>query len=353
MMKDPYVVLGVSRSASKDEVKKAYRTLARKYHPDTNQGDVKAEERFKEIQAAYEAISSGSAGKGARTAKTTKPAGTVNFEDLLGDFFREQYAAGSSEPQPERGADVEWTAQLPFEAALNGATVTVAFSRQKDCSACRGIGADGEDGYNICPDCGGSGVGTPSQLQSLLGFNSACSRCRGVGRVVTKPCRSCHGSGRQQEKASERISIPAGIDGQARLRFPGKGQGGRFGGAAGDLFVHVNLLPSELYERRGADVIIDLYLTWPELVLGTKVEIPTPGGSVSLRIPAGSEPGKLLRVSGKGLPIPGEKGRGDLLARLHLHLPEKLSREQRRELEGLQELFPVPEQRYGRKKERE
>jgi molecular chaperone DnaJ len=348
--RNPYDVLGVAKNASDDEIKKAYRKLARELHPDRNPDDAAAEERFKDVQAAYDILSDkekraaydrfGEAGPGG--PQGFGPGG-VRFEnvdlgdlsDLLGNFGsffgRGQRAA---RPRPERGADLESRVQISFEDALEGVQIRVPVELQTACHVCGGSGAEPGTAPRTCPDCGGTGV--ISDSQGLFALSHPCPRCRGNGVVIDKPCKACHGSGRERVTRRYQVKVPAGAKNGTRIRLKGKGEPGANGGPNGDLFVRVEVTPSPLYERRGADLVLEVPVTYPEAALGATVQIPTPGGPVALKVPAGSENGKLLRVKGRGAPKLNGGGKGDLLARLRLTVPKKLTKAEREALEALQ-----------------
>jgi molecular chaperone DnaJ len=346
--RNPYDVLGVAKNASDDEIKKAYRKLARELHPDRNPDDAAAEERFKDVQAAYDILSDkekraaydrfGEAGPGG--PQGFGPGG-VRFEnvdlgdlsDLLGNFGsffgRGQRAA---RPRPERGADLESRVQISFEDALEGVQIRVPVELQTACHVCGGSGAEPGTAPRTCPDCGGTGV--ISDSQGLFALSHPCPRCRGNGVVIDKPCKACHGSGRERVTRRYQVKVPAGAKNGTRIRLKGKGEPGANGGPNGDLFVRVEVTPSPLYERRGADLVLEVPVTYPEAALGATVQIPTPGGPVALKVPAGSEHGKLLRVKGRGAPKLNGGGKGDLLARLRVTVPKKLSKAEKEALEA-------------------
>ena len=346
--RDPYDVLGVSKTATDDEIKKAYRKLARQLHPDRNPDDPSAEEKFKDVQAAYDILSNpekrqaydrfgaeGAAGPGFGP-------GGVRFEnvdlgdlsDILGNFgsFFGRGQQRSSRPRPERGADLESRVRISFEDALNGVQIRVPVEVQTACHVCGGTGAEPGTAPRTCPDCQGTGV--ISDSQGLFALSHPCQRCRGNGVVVDKPCKNCRGSGRERVTRRYQVKVPAGARDGTRIRLKGKGEPGGGGGPAGDLFVRVQVEPSPLYERRGADLVLDVPVTYPEAALGATVEIPTPAGPVALKVPSGSENGKLLRVKGRGAPKLNGGGKGDLLARLVVTVPKKLTKAEKEALEA-------------------
>ena len=344
---NPYEVLGVPKTASEDEIKKAYRKLARTYHPDRNPDDSAAEERFKQVQAAYDLLSDpekrraydtfGTAdGRGFPGAGDMGGVRVEDFDlgDLLGGMFGGAFG-GARRPgarRPVRGDDLEAHVRISFEDSLEGAQVRIPVEVDTACSTCHGTGAEPGSAPVTCPQCGGRGV--VSDSQGLFAFSQPCPRCQGNGTIVEKPCRACRGTGRERTTKRYSVKIPAGARSGTRVRLKGKGAAGHHGGPAGDLYVVVDVEPSPLYERRGADLVLDVPVTYAEAALGAKVEIPTPGGPVSLKVPAGTESGKLLRVKGRGAPRLNASGKGDLLARVKVTVPKKLTKAEREALEG-------------------
>ena len=341
-MTDLYGALGVPKNASADEIKKAYRSLARRYHPDRNPGDSAAEERFKEVQGAYDVLSDPEQRR--QYDSGTRPfgpgsAGTFGFEGFdLGDLFGGVFGgrAGHGAARAERGADLEAVVHLSFEDSLRGAEVRVPVDVDTACHTCGGSGAQPGTSPKVCPECGGRGV--RSEAQGLFALSQPCPRCRGNGTIVEKPCSSCRGAGRELATKRYAVKIPAGARDGTRIRLAGKGEAGRHGGPAGDLHVVTRVAPSPLYERRGADLVVNVPVTYPEAALGATVEVPTPGGPVSLKVPAGSQHGKLLRIRGRGAPKLSGGGKGDVLARLKLTVPAKLTKAEREALEALQKV---------------
>ena len=350
-MASPYETLGVAKNATDDEIKKAYRKLAREYHPDRNPGDTAAVERFKEVQGAYDLLADPEKRKaydaygaaGARGFPGGEGAGGVRFEEFdLGNFSdifsgifggRRGQADGR---RPVRGEDLEARVRISFEDSLNGVQVRVPVEAESVCSVCLGTGAEPGTAPIVCPQCGGQGV--ISDSQGLFAFSQPCPRCRGNGTIIEKPCKRCHGSGRERTRKHYSVKIPAGAKSGTRVRLKGKGEPGRNGGPAGDLFVAVEVEPSPLFERRGKDLVLEVPVTFAEAALGASVQIPTPDGPVSLKIPAGTESGKLLRVKGRGAPQLKGNGRGDLLARVKVSVPKKLSKAEKEALEGYQKV---------------
>jgi molecular chaperone DnaJ len=352
MNRSPYEVLGVAKNASDDEIKKAYRKLARQHHPDRNPDDARAEEQFKEVQSAYDVLSDSEKRRAYDTFGSAGPRGFpggadmggARFEEFnlgdLGDLLGGMFGGGARQQgarrQPLRGDDLETHVQISFDDSLKGIQVRIPVEAETACSVCHGTGAEPGTSPVVCPQCGGRGV--VSDSQGLFAFSQPCPRCLGNGAIVEKPCRHCRGAGRVRTTKRYSVKIPAGARSGTRVRLKGKGEAGRSGGPAGDLYVVVDVDASPLFERRGADLVLDLPVTYAEAALGASVQIPTPDGSVSLKVPAGTESGKLLRVKGHGAPHLKGNGRGDLLARVKVTIPKKLTKAEREALEEYQKV---------------
>jgi molecular chaperone DnaJ len=237
---------------------------------------------------------------------------------------------------PERGADLETEVRLSFQDALEGATVRVPVETETACHTCGGSGARPGTAPKICPQCNGRGV--VSESQGFFALSQPCPRCRGNGTIIEDPCPTCRGSGRERTTKRYQVKIKPGVSDGTRIRLAGKGEPGRNGGPAGDLYVVTRVAPSPLYERRGADLVLEVPVTYPEAALGATVEVPTPDGPVSLKVPAGSHDGKLLRLKGRGAPKLNGGGKGDLLARVRVTVPKKLTKAERQALEDLQKV---------------
>jgi molecular chaperone DnaJ len=339
--KSPYEVLGVSKNASQDELKKAYRKLVREVHPDRNPGN---EERFKEVQGAYDVLSDpekrkqydrfGSAdGQPGPTAGTTFDFGDFDLGDIFGGIFN-RGGGGRQQPQRgQRGNDVEVEVRVSFEDALQGVQTTVPVQLELACHTCHGTGAAPGTAPIVCPKCNGSGVVATSQ--GLFALQQPCPQCHGMGSIVQTPCPTCHGTGRERRTKRYTVKIPAGVKDGTRIKLKGKGEAGYGGAAAGDLYVVTRVEPSKIYERRGDDLVVTVPVSFPTAALGGTVEAPTPGGAVSLKIPAGTEDGKLLRIKGRGAPRLKSDGQGDVLARVRIEVPKKMNKKQRELLEEL------------------
>src|SRR5207302_8306002 len=314
-----YDTLGVKKGASADEVKKAYRKLAAQHHPDRNPGDASAEEKFKEVQNAYDVLSDpekrkqydtfGADGRRAGPGFDPRDFGGGNFTindlgdlgDLFGGLFGGRAGRGGRRAQPERGADIEVSVNVSFEDSLRGLETKIPVEVTTACRECGGTGAQPGTTPVICPECNGRGV--VSESQGLFALSQPCPRCRGNGTVVEKPCKKCKGSGRERRTRRFTVKIPAGVKDGTRIRLKGKGEIGEGGGPAGDLFVVTRVEPSKRFERRGADLVIEVPVAYTEAALGATVEVPTPYGErVSLKVPAGTQDGRQLRIRGHGAP---------------------------------------------------
>jgi molecular chaperone DnaJ len=336
-----YDTLGVAKNASADEIKKAYRKLAREHHPDQG-GD---EAKFKEIQGAYDVLSDPEKRQQYDSFGSANGRGGPQFQDFdlgdlgnLGDLFGGLFGGGggfgrSARPQPERGADLQTEVHVSFDDSLKGIQVPVRAEVETACHTCGGTGAEPGTAPVTCPQCGGRGV--VSDSQGLFSLSHPCPRCRGNGTIIEHPCHTCRGSGRERVQRTFQVKIPAGAKDGTRIRLKGRGEQGRNGGPAGDLWVVTRVAPSDVYERRGADLIVDVPVSYADAALGASVQVPTPDGPISLKIPAGSEPGKLLKVKGRGAPKLKGGGKGDLLARVKLTVPQKVSKQERALLEEL------------------
>ncbi len=352
-MKNPYEVLGVAKNAPQDEVKKAYRKLARRYHPDRNPDDADAEERFKEVQGAYDVIGDpekrsrydtlGSAnGRGGQGGGFTWNASEgFDFGNIadLGNIFGGLFGSGGrggAEPRGQRGNDVEVQVNLSFDDALNGIETKIPVALELACHQCHGSGAKPGTAPKVCPQCNGRGV--VAESQGFFALSQPCPRCRGNGSVIEEPCPNCRGSGRERRTKRYTVKIPAGVKNGSRIRLKGKGEAGWGGGPAGDLYVVARVEPSKTFHRRGDDLVVEVPVSFADAALGTTASVPTPEGPVSVKVPSGSQDGKLLRVRGKGAPRLKGSGRGDVLARLRIEVPKKLSKRERELLEELKEV---------------
>jgi len=346
-----YETLGVAKNASQDDIKKAYRKLARQHHPDRNPGDESAEEKFKEVQTAYDVLSDPEKRKQYDAVGNGRPRGSggpgdmpfdfnvqdFDLGDIFGGIFNRSQRGPTRRPQQQRGADVEAVVNLSFEDSLKGVQTQIPVEVEVACSECGGSGARPGTAPIICPECHGRGV--LSESQGLFSLSQPCPRCRGNGTVIEEPCPRCHGTGRERRTKRYSVKIPAGVKDGTRIRLKGKGEAGVNGGPPGDLHVVTRVAPSPIYHRRGeADLVVDVPVSFPTAALGGTVEVPTPEGPVSLKIPAGSEDGKLLRIKGRGAPKLKGGGKGDVLAKVHIQVPKKVNKRGRELLEEFQKV---------------
>ncbi len=344
--KDYYQILGVPSTASDKEITRAYRKLAKQYHPDANPG---SEERFKEISAAYDVLGNPQTRKEYDEVRRLGPmggafggmpgGGTFRVEDLgdLGDLFGSLFGRGARRRTrgPQRGADVETELHLSFDDAVRGVTATVNVPEDVRCHTCHGTGAAPGTRTRPCPQCGGSGV--LDDNQGLFSLSTICPRCNGRGTVIDTPCPTCGGTGTERRNRQVKVRIPPGVEDGQRIRVKGRGAAGQGMAPPGDLFVVVRVGKHPLFGRRGQNLTLTVPVTYPEAVLGTVVTVPTLDGPVSVRIPAGTAPGTTLRVRGRGIPAGGKNGSkpGDLLVKIDLVVPKTLTEEQRAAIESL------------------
>jgi molecular chaperone DnaJ len=351
--RDYYDVLGVKKAATHDEIKKAYRKLARQYHPDANPNDPKAEEKFKEVSSAYEVLSDADKRKqydagpspffgqgaprgGAYQSQQAPPMGG-DWGDIFGNLFggggfgggggSGGFGGGRRQRAPGRGEDVSVAVRLSFEDALKGVTTKISVPQTVGCEVCGGSGAAPGTSARTCPQC--HGRGTVNASQGFFSINQPCPSCGGAGTVIENPCAACSGTGSSRALKKFTVPLPAGVKDGTKIRLKGKGEPGQRGGPAGDLYVIAQVDESPVFERRGADLAVEVPVTMVEAALGATVRIPTPEWSVGLKIPAGTQDGKMLKLKGKGAPRLGATGKGDLLARIKVVVPEKLNGEQK------------------------
>jgi molecular chaperone DnaJ len=346
---DPYKTLGVDRKASQEEIKKAYRKLARQYHPDTNK-DAGAEERFKQISEAYDVLGDPEkrkrydrgggvfGGAGNPFGGAGAPGGNADFgsfSDILSGIFNTTSGRTRTKPVAERGRDLETTVSLSFEQAIDGAQVPVSVSTHAACPTCRGTGARPGTSPAVCPVCQGRGV--ESQGQGLFSITRPCARCGGSGTVIEEPCGTCRGEGRLRELKKYRVNIPAGVKEGSRIRLPGKGEAGLRGGTPGDLFVITHVSESPVFTRKGDNFEVEVPITIAEAIRGADVEVPTLHGTKKLRVPGGTKHGTVQRLRGEGPQMLGKgaSSRGDIHYRFVIDVPADLSDEQREAVEAL------------------
>ena len=354
--RDFYEVLGLNKGASDDAIKKAYRQMAKKYHPDLNPGDKEAETRFKEVGEAYEVLSDpekkarydqyGHAGVDPNFgAGGYGPGVDVDFGDI-GDIFSSIFGGGfggggrrQNPNAPRRGSDAAASVIISFEEAAKGCKKQVSVQRITPCGECGGSGAKKGTSPKSCPDCGGSGQVTRQQRTpfGVMQTQSACPRCQGRGRIIETPCPTCGGQGRVRRAETVGINIPSGIDDGQIINIPGKGNAGVNGGPAGDLQIQVSVRPHPLFERDGFNMWYELPVTYAQAVLGAELDIPTLDGKMAFSIKAGTQPGDVLRVKSKGIPYINGRGTGDLLLKIVVEVPKNLSAEQEKLLRAFDE----------------
>ncbi len=347
--RDYYEVLGVSRNASEDEIKKAYRKLARKYHPDVNrENTAEAEEKFKEVSEAYEVLSDASKkaqyDQYGHAAFDPAQGGGSNGYGFggggfgggfdVGDIFESFFGGGGRGGRragPERGDDLRYDLKLSFEEAAFGVEKEIEINRDEQCDACHGSGAEPGTPVDTCPDCHGTGQVQVAQ-QTILGRMMSvrpCTRCGATGKIVKTPCKKCSGKGHQRKRKKLTVKIPAGVDEGSRLRVAGEGQAGERGGPAGDLYVYLFVKEHPLFERDGNDVLCEVPISIVQATLGADMEVPTLDGRLTFRVPEGTQPGTVFRLRDKGIPSLRGGGRGDQLVRVKVVVPKKLSDKQK------------------------
>ncbi|HEX5847979.1 MAG TPA: molecular chaperone DnaJ [Rubrobacter sp.] len=348
---DLYKILEVSREASQDEIRRSYRRLARKYHPDANPGDKKAEDRFKEIQHAYEILSKPEKRReydeGPRTffgsGETARP-GNANFgefSDLLGGFgnLGDIFGRTTTTQRPQaKGENITINVRLSFKDALSGVTTRVGVPVEEACGECGGTGAAPGTSPRTCPECGGRGV--QSRDQGFFALSTPCSGCGGDGTIIEKPCAGCGGSGRVRRSKQVKVRIPAGARDKMKVRIPGRGHAGRDGGPPGDLYVRTLVEEHPVFKRKADDFVVGVPVSFVEAALGAEIQVPRPGGgTVRLKLPAGTQDGKQFKVRGAGAPRAKTNGgeKGDLIVRVNVVVPKKVKRREREILEAFAE----------------
>lgn len=346
---DYYDILGVGKNASDDEIKAAFRKLARQYHPDVSKEE-HAEEKFKEINEAYGVLSDkekrarydryGKAGLGGMGGGGYQDY-TVDFNDIFEDLFSGfGFSTGRrSRRSPRRGRDLQMQVPLTFEEAVFGVEKDIEFSRDETCSRCNGNGAEPGTTPVKCGTCGGQGE-VRQVRQTFLGQmvqTAPCPTCNGRGETITSPCTTCRGNGLERKKVKKKVSIPAGVDGGTQIRLAGEGAPGEFGGPQGSLFLVLDVKPHQFFKRRENDILLNLDINVAQAVLGAEIDVPTLDGDSKLKIPAGTQPGKVFTIHGKGVPYLRRKDRGNQLVIVNVAVPTKLTKEQRELFEKLAE----------------
>ena len=355
--RDYYEVLGVSRGASEDEIKKAYKKMARKYHPDLNPGDKTAEEKFKEVNEAYEVLSD--ADKKARYDQYGHAGVDPNFGaggfgggfdgsfdfgdlgDIFGSFFGGGFGGGrrTNPNAPQRGESIRMSIAISFEEAAFGCEKAVTVERYETCDTCHGNGCAPGTSPEVCPDCHGTGT-VQVRRQTPMGVfatSSPCPKCGGKGRIIHQPCKDCRGSGMVRKKKTIQASIPAGIDNGQTISIRGQGNAGKNGGPAGDLLITITVRPHELFRREGTSVLCEAPITFTQAVLGAELEIPTIDSKVKYTLPAGTQSGTTFRLKGKGIPSINGRGRGDQYVTVYIETPKNLNKEQKEALKKFAE----------------
>ena len=346
--RDFYEILGVKKDASQDEIKKAYRDLARKWHPDRNPDDKQAEERFKEIQQAYDALSDpekrkqyDAGGRFAGFGAGGFPGGgfpgggggggfTADLGDIFSSFFR---GRGQQGPREQRGRDLETEVRLSFDQAMHGTQIAVSLPTTSECATCHGSGAKPGTSPRTCPRCEGTGI--DAQSQGLFSISQPCPECGGQGSIIDDPCPTCSGSGITQETKRYRVNIPAGVRDGSRVRLAGKGEPGLRGGPPGDLYVITHVQESPVFKRKGDNLEVEVPVTIVEAIRGADIEVPTLNGRKKIRVAPGTQHGSVQRLRGEGPPRLNGKGRGDIHYRLQVDVPNSLSKEQKAAVDEL------------------
>ena len=357
--KDYYAVLGVSKDATDKEITKAYRRLARQYHPDANPDNAKAEEKFKDISAAYEVVgdatkrveydevrrlgpmSGGFGGGGRGGQNVTFDMGGEGLGDIFGQMFGRGGGGrrGGNATGPQRGQDIATTLTLDFVDAAHGITTTLHLTADAQCSSCSGSGAKPGTAPKVCSACGGRG--STADNQGFFSLSTPCRSCAGNGKIIEYPCSTCRGTGIERRPREVNVRIPAGVDNGQRIRLKGRGSPGRNGGPAGDLLVECNVAPHPHFTREGLNLLTRVPVTFTEAVLGADISVPTlDGGEVSLRLKAGTQSGSRHRVKGKGIETP--KSTGDLIVTVDVSVPTKLTDEERAAVESLHAVLASP-----------
>jgi len=351
--RDYYDVLGVQKGATEEEIKKAYRKLAVKYHPDKNPGDKTAEEQFKELGEAYEVLNDpqkraaydqyGHAAFDRRAGGFGRAGGFHDpfevFREVFGggSIFEDLFGSAQQDPsQPQRGEDLRYDMEISFEEAAHGCEKEITVTKPESCEQCHGSGAEPGSRARTCSTCGGRGQVLTSR--GIFSIAQTCPRCEGAGRVIENPCRSCRGSGRRERSSTIRLKVPPGVDTGARLRSSGNGEAGLRGGPSGDLYVVLHVKAHELFQRDGDDLLCEVPISVVQAALGAEIEVPTLNGNAGVKIPAGTQNGASFRLKGKGVKNVQGYGWGDLHVRVSVEVPTRLNAAQRAKLQEFADL---------------
>jgi molecular chaperone DnaJ len=350
-MPDYYDTLGVKKGASEEEIKKAYRKLARKWHPDANPGDSQAEERFKEIQEAYSVLSDadkrrqydsggmfgGGPGGGFRFDPSAFRGGMGSFGDIISDLFSGARSTGRGDAARVAGRDLETEVRLSFPQAMSGTEVSVTVPTEGPCETCKGTGAKPGTAPVTCPHCGGRGIETEGQ--GMFSLSQPCSLCGGRGTIVEDPCATCGGTGFTRQTKRYRVKIPAGVRDGSRIKVAGKGEPGMSGGPPGELYVVTRVTPSPVFKRKGDHLEVEVPITIVEATRGGTVEVPTLTGTKRIRVPAGTSEGNVQRLRGEGPAKLSGGGHGDIHYRFKVQIPKSLTKEQQDAMEQLSKVM--------------
>ena len=346
--RDYYEILGVPKNANDQQIKSAYRKLALQYHPDRNQGNKEAEERFKEAAEAYSILADsekrsrydrfGHAGVSSQAGAGFDPSTFAGFEDIFGSIFGDFFGGGGRRSGVERGSDLRFDLEITFEESARGVETAIKVPRLETCETCQGSGAAAGSSPTTCPQC--HGRGQQRFQQGFFTVARTCTRCNGTGRVITKPCATCRGAGRVERERALTVKIPAGIAHGQRLRLHGEGEAGIGGGPAGDLYVFVEVTEHAYFRRDGNHLAVEIPVNFPTLALGGSIDVPTLDGKESFKVPDGTQSGTTFRLRGKGMPDVSGRGRGDLFFTVQAVTPKKLTKEQRAVLEQLSGVLP-------------
>ena len=350
--RDYYEVLGVEKTVTAEEIKKTYRKLAVKYHPDKNPGDKTAEEQFKELGEAYEVLCDpqkraaydayGHAAFDRRAGGSARGGFHDPFDVFRevfggGSIFEDLFGGGRADPsQPQRGGDLRYDMEITFEEAAHGCEKEISVTKPERCETCHGSGAEAGSKSRQCPACGGRGQVISSR--GIFSIAQTCPQCQGAGHVIDKPCKTCRGAGRRERTSKIKLRIPAGVDSGSRLRSSGNGEAGLRGGPTGDLYVVLHAKPHDIFQRDGDDLLCEVPVSFVQAALGADIDVPTLDGKAAIKIPAGTQPATMFRLKGKGVKNVQGYGHGDLHVRINVEVPTHLSGPQRAKLQEFAEL---------------